>query len=93
MLSEIRHTKNSVLVAQPSAAVCDSMSCSPPGSSVHGILQASILEWVAIPFRRGSSQSRDQTWVSCIAGNSLPTEPPGRPLLLLVPGEIISGDT
>ena len=40
----------------------------PPGSSVHGILQARILEWVAIPFSRGSSRPRDQTWVSCIAG-------------------------
>ena len=44
------------------------MDCSPPGSSVHGILQARILEWVAIPFSRGSSQPRDQTQVSCIAG-------------------------
>ena len=44
-----------------------SMDCSPPGSSVHGILQARILEWVAIPFSRGYSQPRDQTWVSCIA--------------------------
>ena len=42
--------------------------CSRPGSSVHGILQARILERVAIPFSRGSSQPRDQTWVSCIAG-------------------------
>ena len=41
---------------------------SPPGSSVHGILQARILEWVAIPFSRGSSQPRDQTQVFCIAG-------------------------
>ena len=40
----------------------------PPGSSVHGILQARILEWVAIPFSGGSSWSRDQTRVSCIAG-------------------------
>ena len=39
----------------------------PPGSSVHGILQAIILEWVVIPFSRGSSQSRDQTQVSCIS--------------------------
>ena len=38
------------------------------GSSVHGILQARILEWVAIPFSRGSPQPRDQAWVSCIAG-------------------------
>ena len=42
--------------------------CSPPGSSVHEISQARILEWVAISFSRGSSQPRDQTWVSCIAG-------------------------
>ena len=41
--------------------------CSPPGSSVHGILWARILEWVAIPFSRESSWPRDQTCVSCIA--------------------------
>ena len=40
----------------------------PPGSSVHGILQARILEWIAIPFCRGSSQPRDRTEVSCLAG-------------------------
>ena len=39
----------------------------PPGSSVHGILRARILEWVAIPFSRESFQPRGQTWVSCIA--------------------------
>ena len=39
-----------------------------PGSSVHGILLARILEWVAIPFSRGSSQLRDETWISCIEG-------------------------
>ena len=50
-----------------------SMDCSPPGSSVHGILQARILEWVAIPFSRGSSQPRDWTWVSCIVGRFLTT--------------------
>ena len=44
------------------------MDCSLPGSSVHGILQARILEWIAIPFSRGSSQPRDGTWVSHIAG-------------------------
>jgi len=44
---------------------------SPPGSSLHGILQARILEWVAIPFSRGFSQHRNQTWVSCIAGRFL----------------------
>ena len=49
-------------------ALCDPMDYSPPGSSVHGILQARILEWVAIPFSRGSSQPRDLTLVSYIAG-------------------------
>ena len=45
-----------------------SIHCSPPGYSVHGILQARILEWVAIPFSKGFSQPRDWTWVSHIAG-------------------------
>ena len=44
------------------------MDCSLPGSSSHGILQARILEWVAIPFSKGSSQSRSQAQVSCIVG-------------------------
>ena len=57
-----------VLVAQSCLTVCNPMNCSPPGSSVHGILQASILEQVAIPFSRGSSPLRDRTQVSCIAG-------------------------
>ena len=46
--------------------LCNPTDCSPPGSSVHGILQARTLEWVAIPFSRGSSQPRDRTQVSCI---------------------------
>jgi len=44
------------------------MDCSLPGSSIHGIFQARILEWVAVPFSRVSSESRDQSQVSCIAG-------------------------
>ena len=56
------------LVAEYCLTLCDPMDCSPPGSSVHGILQARILEWVAIPFSWGSSQLRDQMQVSCIAG-------------------------
>ena len=55
-----------VLVAQLFLTLCDPMNCSPPGSSVHGMLQARILEWVAMLSSRGSSQPRDQTWVSCI---------------------------
>ena len=43
------------------------MDCSPPGSSVHGILQARTLEWVAVPSSRASSQPRDQTHVSCVS--------------------------
>ena len=55
-----------VLVTQSCPTLCDCMDCSPPDSSVHGILQARILEWVAISFW-GSSWPRDWTWVSCIA--------------------------
>ena len=55
-------------VAQSFRTLWDPMGCSPPGSSVHGILQARILEWVAIFFTRESSQPRDQTQVSRIAG-------------------------
>ena len=57
-----------VLVAKSCLTLCNPMDYRPPGSSLHGVLQARILEWVAIPFSRGSSQPRDQTWVSCIAG-------------------------
>ena len=56
------------LVSQLTLTLCEPHGCSPPGYSVRGILQARILEWVAIPFSRGSSQPRDGTWVSCIAG-------------------------
>ena len=56
------------LVTQPCLSLCDPMDCSPPGSSVQGIFQARILEWVAIPSSRGSSQTRDGTQVSHIAG-------------------------
>ena len=51
-----------------SLTLCDPMAYSLPGSPVHGILQARILEWVAIPFSRRSAWPRDQTQVSCIAG-------------------------
>ena len=56
------------LVAQLCLTLRDLIDCSSPGSSVHGILQARILEWVAISFSRGSSQPRDWTQVSCITG-------------------------
>ena len=57
-----------VLVAQSCPTLWDPMDYSLPGSPVHGILQARILEWVAIPFSRGSSWPRDQTWVSWTTG-------------------------
>ena len=55
-------------VAQSCPTLCDPIDCSLPGSSVHGIFQARILEWIAISFSRGSSQPRDQTRVSHIVG-------------------------
>ena len=67
-----------VLFAQLCLTLCDSIDCSLPGSFVR-VLQARILEWVAITFSRGSSQPRDRTWVSCIVGRFFTSEPPGKP--------------
>ena len=64
--------------AQSCPILGDPMDCSPPVSSIHGISQARILEWVAISFSRGSSQPRDRTFfscISCIAGRFFTTEP------------------
>ena len=55
-------------VAQSCLTLCNPMDCSPLGSSIHGIFQATILEWVVIFFSSRSSQPRDRTQVSCIAG-------------------------
>ena len=57
-----------MFVTQLCLTLCDPRNCSPPASSVHGILQARIQEWVAIPFSRGSSWPRDWTQISCTAG-------------------------
>ena len=65
-------------VAQLCPTLWDSMDCSPPGSSVHGIFQARILEGVTISFSRGSSQPRDQTWISCITDRFFTAEPSGK---------------
>ena len=59
--------KHSVSVKVKVAQLCPTL-CDPMDYAFHGILQARILEWVAFPFSRGSSQPRDQTQVSCIAG-------------------------
>ena len=61
-------------VAQSYLTLCDPMNCSPPGSSIHGILQARVLEWVAIPFSRGSSRPTSPT----LQADSLPSELQGR---------------
>ena len=66
--------------AQSCLTFCDSMNHSPPGSSVHGIFQARILEWIAMPSSRGFSQLRDQTCVSWTAGRFFTLEPPGKPM-------------
>ena len=76
-----RGRKVEMLVAQSCPTLCDHLDCSLPGSSVHWILQARVLEWAAfssrsslveIFFSRRSSQPRDQTWVSCIPGRFFP---------------------
>ena len=72
------------LVAQSRPTVCDPMDCSPPGSSVHGILQARMLEWTAISFSRASSQPEDPTRIlsflsPALQEDSLPAEPSGKP--------------
>ena len=66
--------KVKLFVAQLYPTLCDPMDYSQPGFSVHGILQARVLRWVAVPFSRGSSQPRDQThisYVSCIGSRVL----------------------
>ena len=61
-----------VLGAQSWPTLWDPMDCSSPGSSIHGILQVRMLEWVAIPFSRGSCPPRNPSWVSCTAGRFFP---------------------
>ena len=73
-----------VLVAQSFPTLCYPMDYSPPGFSVHRILQARILEWIAIPFSRGSSLPRDRILVSCIAGRFFIVWATGRSLSILL---------
>ena len=70
--------KSESLVAQSCPTVCDPIDCSLPGSSVHGIFQAIVLEWTAISFSRGSSQPRARTQVSHIIDRHFTSEPPGK---------------
>ena len=73
-----------MLITQSCPTFCDPMDYSLPGSSVPGIFQARILEWVASPFSRGSSWPRDQTHVSCIGRWFFTAEPPGKPHSVIV---------
>ena len=66
MIVEKRCLRAKLLQSCPT--LCDPMDCSPPGSSVHGIIQTRKLAWVAMPSSRGSSQPRDRTQVSRITG-------------------------
>ena len=68
------------LVSQTCPSLCDPTNYSPLGSSVYGIFQARILEWIAIPFSRGSSWPRDWTQVSCIAVRLLTIWATGKPI-------------
>ena len=71
-------SKDGGLVSKSCPTLCDPMDCSPPGSSVHGTSQARLLEWVAISFSSGSSQPRNRTHISCIAGGFFTARPPGK---------------
>ena len=67
--------------------LCDPMDCSPPGSSIHGVLQASILQWVALSSPRGSSWPREWTRIFCvsgIAGGFFTIEPSGKKPVMVV---------
>ena len=67
-----------VLVAQSCPTVCSSIDCSPPGFSVHGILQARILEWVAMLSSRGSSLPQIEPWSPALQVDSSPSEQQGK---------------
>ena len=73
-----------VQLTQLCLTLCDSMCCSSPGSSVHGILQARIMESLAILFSRESFQPRDRTWFLALQADSLPSEWPRKPIILSV---------
>ena len=71
-------------VAQSCPTLCNPMDCSLPGSSVHGIFQARVLEWIAISFSRGSSNPGIETGASALEADTLPSEPPGKSSIMYV---------
>ena len=63
-------------VTQSCPTLCDPIDCSLSGSSIHGIFQARMLEWIAISFSRGSSQPKNRTGSPTLQADALPSEPP-----------------
>ena len=72
--------KVKVLVAGLCPTLCDPVDCGLPGSSIHGILQARILEWVTIPSLEDFPNSGIEPGFPALQGDSLPSEPPGKPM-------------
>ena len=80
-----------MLVTQSCLTLCDRMDCSPLGSPVHGILQARILEWVGIPFSRGSSQPGIKARSPALQADSSLSEAPGKPQIGVVKSDLLLG--
>ena len=89
MKTDLSQSAESESVTQSCPTLCIPMDCSLPGSSVRGILQARIVEWVAIPFSRESSQPRNRTHISCTAGRFFTPEPRGSPYQYLESNKFI----
>ena len=92
-LANLGLEKSESVSPQSCPALCDPMGCSSPGSSVHGMLRARILEWVTIPFSRGSSRPRDRARVSCIAGRFFIIWATAKPLELARPSLSLTWQT
>ena len=75
-ISSSRKSSNHSSSSVTHSVIYDSLDCRLPGFSVHGILQARILEWIAVPFSRGSSQLRDQIMFPTLQADSLPSKLP-----------------
>ena len=72
------------MLNQSCSTLCDPVDCSPPGSSVHGVFQARMLEWVVISSSRGSSPPMNQNHISCMVDRFFTTVPPGKPMRVCV---------
>ena len=79
IISIRRKLNMKMLVSHSCLTHCHPMDCSPPGSSVHGIVQARLVEWVAISFSRGIFPTQDVPWPPALQADSLPSESTGKP--------------